>query len=212
MNKGTLFFLLLFFTIFCHSNTNAQNYIGVEGGGYFALRQTGLKIGLVSDFKINNFLSFHPELIYIQKGVSLPLEELAPEQKYRSSKIEYLQVPLLFQIRLDIKTFSFQLFAGPYISYGIKASAVNFDNINQQFQEQFSFDAIHTRRIDFGTSLGTSLVLDVGKSNKMFIDLRYNLGLRDLDKDPSKENFNEGTSMTMGFMIPFRKEKNKEER
>ena len=203
-NKLTLLFFS-FLMICFYTNLNAQSYIGIEGGGYIAPGETGLKIGIVSDFKIKKFLSFHPELIYIQKGVSLPLENLSNEITYRSPKVDYIQIPIMFNFSLDMNTLSFQIFAGPYISYGLKASAINIEDINNPYKEIFTFEDINTHRLDFGASFGTSLVLEIAKAKKMFLDLRYNLGLRDINADPVGSTFNEGTSLTMGFMIPLKR-------
>jgi len=163
--KNKLFLLFFSFLMICfHTNLNAQSYLGVEGGGYLAPGETGLKIGIVSDFKIKKLFSIHPELIY-----------------------------------------GFQAFIGPYFSYGLKASAINIEDINNPFKEIFSFEDINTHRFDFGVSIGTGLVLEVAKERKMFLDLRYNFGLRDINAHPDRATFNEGTSLTMGFMIPLKK-------
>ncbi len=205
--KSKLVLLFLYFlTIGVHTTLSAQVYLGIEGGGYLAPSETGLKLGIVSDFKIKNFFSIHPELIYIQKGVSLPLENLSAEETYRSPKVDYFQIPIMCHFHLDIHTFSFQAFIGPYVSYGLKASAINIEDINNPYKEIFSFAEIKTHRFDFGASIGTSIVMEVVKAKKMFLDIRYNIGLRDINTHPDRATFNEGTSLTMGFMIPLKKE------
>ena len=179
----------------------AQTYIGIEGGGYFVKRQGDIKLGITSEHQLKSFLTLQPELVYIRKGTSLPTEnltiELDPDVPL-SPFISYIQTTLTSRLKLHVKNFSLQLLAGPYLAVGLHPNMAN---------QQFSFEALQLRRIDFGASIGSGLAIDVPGNKKMFVDFRYNYGLNDLDKDKDASLFNQGFSFTMGFLMAVEKGK-----
>ena len=98
--------------------------------------------------------------------------------------------------------------AGPYWAYGLDVSAVDNDN---NLKESFSFEEVGMARTDWGAALGGGVDVEIAKGRKMFIDYRYNVGLKDIALSSDIDTYNEGSSITMGIMVPLKKVKAREE-
>ncbi len=96
--------------------TNCQIYPAVGGTGTFYFGGAGyygFNVGLFSDIKIYDFLSFQPELLYVLKGD----EDVYSNPNYPSYRypFPYLEIPLLLKGKvLTIQDFKANLLFGPY--------------------------------------------------------------------------------------------------
>ena len=196
--------LSLSFFLFCFTHyLVAQSFFGIEGGAYFFNSRGDIKVGITSEHPLKKYLSIQPEIVYIRKMTPLPTEHLnLNDDDNIVTLVSYIQATITSRIKLEIDNISIQLFAGPYFAYGIKPVLKN----NAPFRN-FSFDDLRTRRLDLGGSIGAGLSILVPGNKKMFVDYRFNIGLVDLDKKNDQSLYNEGSSFTMGFLLPLKKNK-----
>jgi len=79
----------------------------------------GFHIGAIVDLEVSDALGIQTGLMFNQKGVSYDLEEsLGSGQSvegYDRTTLNYLEIPIMAAVKLE----SFQLYAGPYLAYGI---------------------------------------------------------------------------------------------
>lgn len=170
----------------------------------------GFSFGAGYNIKINDVFSIQPELLFIQKGKSLNIHELIYEfdtqvGAYDDSGdllINYLEVPVLINVKLlDNKTVNIYAYAGPSLGVGLGGKMNNDLSIDYYgntttnnetgkvvFGEEPSNyqgdDAYINHRIDVGAQLGSSLMI----KEKFIFDLRFGIGLTDLDNEERSKN------------------------
>lgn len=128
----------------------------------------GATAGLMADISFSDLLSFHPELLYSQKGVKF--ESGANTAQMRLS---YLDVPLLLRVKADGLFFE----AGPQVGFLIAEK----DEFNIQGVGSGSTTSTDgTRKVDIGYIAGVGYRLEQG----LEFGIRYNGGISDLS-DPS---------------------------
>lgn len=141
---------------FVGKNTdNSKNLVGFVGG-------------LMADFGFSDLISFHPELLYSQKGAKG--ESSGTSGQTRTS---YLDVPLLLRVNADGPFFE----AGPQVGF-LLAQKSEYDVAGVGSGSSTSTDG--TRKIDVGYIVGLGYRAPQG----LEIGLRYNGGISDI-RDPS---------------------------
>lgn len=130
----------------------------------------GATAGVMADISFSDLLSFHPELLFSQKGVKY--EETGSTGQTRTN---YLDIPLLLRVKADGLFFE----AGPQAGFllGLKSEATvaglgTFSSTSTD----------GTRKIDIGYIAGVGYQLPMG----LEFGVRYNGGISDLS-DPSSD-------------------------
>ncbi len=154
----------------------------------------GANGGLTADFSLSDNFSFHPELLYSQKGAKVDQtysdELLGLPVSLRLSgpvRLHYLDLPLLLRARTN----GFFVEAGPQLGYLLaqKSTITTAVTITvpgtppmteSETQTDTSLDGL--RRLDVGYVLGVGYQLPQG----LEVALRYNGGLTNLDNDPDR--------------------------
>ncbi|GAA4033783.1 hypothetical protein GCM10022409_17620 [Hymenobacter glaciei] len=144
------------------------NLANISGKGTEdAKNLVGLSAGVMADFGFSDLISFHPELLYSQKGAKF--EESGATGQVRTS---YLDIPLLLRVNADGLFFE----AGPQVGFLLgQKSEASFGG--QTFS---STSTEGTRKIDAGYIAGVGYQLSSG----LEVGVRYNGGISDLN-DPS---------------------------
>ena len=129
----------------------------------------GLSAGVMADLGFSDLLSFHPELLYSQKGAKF--EGSGATGQVRTS---YLDLPLLLRVNADGLFFE----AGPQVGF----------LIGQKFEVNgttISTSTEGTRKVDAGYIAGVGYQLSSG----LELGVRYNGGISDLsDKNTSSSD------------------------
>jgi hypothetical protein len=174
----------------------------------------GLTAGLGINFPLtsDNFLSVQPEILYSQKGwAGESSNALAGyEGTYR---LNYLEVPLLLKINFGGETIRAYVNAGPSVGYllggrvdgSFTALGVELINIDKkmEFTETPSVanpNQLNANRTEIGLNFGGGAGYSFG-GKVLFLDVRYNLGLSDYDRDFSSKN--RVFALTAGLQIPL---------
>ena len=128
----------------------------------------GLSAGIMADVSFSDLISFHPELLYSQKGAKY--ESGGVTGQVRTS---YLDLPLLLRVKADGLFFE----AGPQVGFLIgQKSEVTIPGLGTR--SSTSTDG--TRKVDLGYIAGVGYQLASG----LELGVRYNGGISDLN-DPS---------------------------
>jgi len=130
----------------------------------------GASAGVMADFGLSDLISFHPELLYSQKGAKL--EAGNASIKARTS---YLDLPLLVRVNADGLLFE----AGPQAGY-LLGQKTEYTNYPITGSNGSSTSTEGSRKLDFGYVVGVGYQLEQG----LEFNLRYNGGISDLS-DPS---------------------------
>ena len=128
----------------------------------------GATAGVMGDISFSDLISFHPELLFSQKGV-----KFEDNRSTGQTRTSYLDVPLLLRVKADGLFFE----AGPQAGFllGLKSES---DILGLGTLTSTSTQG--TRKIDLGYIAGVGYQLPQG----LEIGLRYNGGISDLS-DPS---------------------------
>jgi Outer membrane protein beta-barrel domain len=143
---------------------NFANLIGANSTSSKSI--VGVNSGLVINFRINNTISFQPEICYMGNGSTLSLNN---DVTYGSAKfnINYLQLPILMDYKLNR---FIHLQAGPYVSYLLSANIENSLPL-QSFDFKNNIHYSDFNKVDLGFIGGASFhIQDVS------IGCRYNIG------------------------------------
>ena len=136
----------------------------------------GATAGVMADFSFSDLISFHPELLYSQKGAKIESSSTGFTQTGQI-RTGYIDVPLLLRVKADGLFFE----AGPQVGFLISKKSEQTVTI-QGFGTRSSTNTSTngTRKVDLGYIAGVGYQLPQG----LEIGLRYNGGIFDLS-DPS---------------------------
>ncbi|MDJ0365665.1 porin family protein [Hymenobacter sp. H14-R3] len=164
------------------------NLAGITGSNDRGYKyRGGFSAGFMADVPFNELVSFHPELLYAQKGARYSgTDELSgiPVGIDGTLRLHYLDLPLLARL----KTGGFFVEAGPQLGYllGVREEATATIAGLGPFADS-NTDLAGYRRLDVGYVLGVGYQLPQG----LEASLRYNGGLSDLQNpsdDPKLRN------------------------
>jgi hypothetical protein len=207
----TIAFLTLIILVTVPAISNAQTVVGLrQGVAATTLSDRGnlyrdnkitcsYTAGVFSTIPLNRSLSLQPELTYIRKGRSNETTELnSPVET--DFMVHYLQVPVLLQYHTD-KVFSkpgtaFYINAGPYAAFAVNTQY----RVSKNSGESTSVDLPDQNTgTDWGATFGIGIQTPVRGKDVRF-DLRYDLGLSDIDLQPAGYN-TKALSFTVGMLL-----------
>jgi len=169
------------FTLISIAVAEAQeNRIGVKGGinfanftGYQQIGQQakiGINAGLLYELRLNDKISFQPEVLYSSQGTEYRINE-NQFKIFRKTNFSYINVPVVFRY-YPIEFISLEV--GPQIGYLIEANE-KIDVDGESVSKAIITDDYKT--LDFSAVFGLTAHLKMG----LFISGRYNLGLSLVD-------------------------------
>lgn len=173
----------------------------------------GLTIGLGYQVRLNDRFSLQPEMNFVQKGATGNVNNLDLLGTTVNGKlkivIEYFEIPVLAKATFGSSgTTKFFVLAGPSLGIGL-GGRVKYDLTGSSFghrsgrlnlafgkQPENSSSFYINNQLDFGIQGGGGVLF----ADKVFIDIRYSLGLSNTEDGYSSKN--RGIVFTVG--MPFR--------
>jgi hypothetical protein len=143
----------------------------------------GFQFGGYFDIEMSDMISISPELVYSQMGGKESFQGESFELN-----LSYISIPVLVKVKFS-DIFNFQ--AGPQLGL-LTGAKVKFDGV--------SFDAKDGyKSTDFGAALGIGADLP----NGLNINLRYYLGLANIDSEGSSDFIenNRAIQFTLGYRL-----------
>jgi hypothetical protein len=179
-----------------HGNTQeGQMSFGIKGGlnvyninnedntGYDS--RVGIHIGVFGHSHVNPHLAIQPEMVYSSQGARYT-DDIGDTYYYH---LDYINIPVIFQYMFDN---GFRLQAGPQLGILVRATSV---------LEGSSVDLNDTKAIDISLSLGASYVVP---ATGFGADVRYNLGLSNINKDNGPASTNRGFQLGVFYIFGYK--------
>ena len=187
-------------------NVADVSFSGIEDDEFFddfKEPRLGLVAGVMADVPLSPQLSFHPEVLYSQKGFKLDIEiEVQASQGTGEGsltyQLDYLEVPLLLAYRIPVgqNGLTVGLEAGPTVAYllstGLSCSG-DFESTCDENEQDLDDDF---ESLDIGGALGVS----VG-AGPFAADLRFTQGFTSI---ANSEEGSDGEARNRVFSVAAR--------
>jgi hypothetical protein len=207
-------YILILSLSLCATLTSGQIwYVGIKAGPTLSNYKTktpwkevsnlGYTFGAVAYKQMSANIGIGVELQYIQKGYFHKICNTITDKL----KAQYLEIPIMFDYTFIIpglKNFKVHGNLGIYTAYWLsgKYQTEGFDT--DQSAEDFDFDKSNAKRFDFGPNIGGRLEYFL-KNASLSLDLRYELGLVDLQNklNDNTNNTNRALIIGISYMKPI---------
>lgn len=214
--------LLCFFLLFV-SGLNAQDYIGLRGGGNISntplriqsdsttiLDQKTLSFFLVGiDFEkvLNKNFSLISGLDLSKEGsILVKRYNDGSDIFYHSNEIRYLKLSVLPKFNVHIIDYTLYGIVGPSFSYALDGQSSIYDENNFENRiVDLDLEEVGIKRFDLGLIGGVGIEKVVAKNVKVSLGIRYYLGLVNISEIQELDVFNESMSVFIGAALPFGK-------
>lgn len=196
-----LYFLLPACCLILFPGAFAQHYLGLTGGGGFS-PTVGFRAGVVAAWKHRPNVDFLSEVTYLQRTSPEIVRKLDRERGYHLATIDYFSLNFLIKMQLDLEPIGLYAVIGPDVSFGARAYA-SYSVDGKIAIDRLYFDQLALRRWDIGACIGGGIEKEIRKRRKIFFDVRYYLGVLDIDRDPVGDIFHEGAFFNLGFLFPL---------
>jgi hypothetical protein len=168
------------------------------GDDLFGTR-TGITAGAYALLPVHQRFGALFELLFTEKGASLPFHDPALVQGTMSTrfKFHYMDLPVLARVRGPrIGSATIHAFGGPTVS--VRLSAKRQTVFEFESPSGFERDLDEMERFDVGLTFGGALQLN----RRLFFDARYTYGLSSvLDDDNGTSLTNRGLLITAGVRV-----------
>jgi hypothetical protein len=175
------------------SQANAQHVnIGVKGGlNLYNVNNSndakydtkaGINLGLLGHIHLSKHVAFQPELVYSAQGV-----KFTSGGTDTKINLNYINVPLLVQYMFDN---GFRLEAGPQIGFLASANSKT-GSVKTNIKD-------HYKTVDAAVAIGIGYV---HPPTGFGVDLRYNLGLTDINENSSVKSTNRGIQLGVFYLF-----------
>ena len=189
--------------------SNAQFRVGIKAGGNLSKQRVNVSAGnslysnddnyknyhagVITEFGIAKNLYLQPQLLYTRKGSTLLSSSGAADAKLR---IHYIEMPVNLVYKVPV-SFGY-LFggAGGAVSYGISGKQTQAGHSASIFNNNQSW-----RREDISLSFTAGVELN----NGLFVSINSQKGMLDVNKAPGVSVKNSSVSLSLGYMIDWKK-------
>jgi Outer membrane protein beta-barrel domain len=182
-------------------------YVGIKAGPTLSNYKTrtpwkevsnlGYTFGAVGYKQMTANIGIGVELQYIQKGYYHKVCNTITDKL----KAQYLEVPIVFDYTFIIpglKNFKVHGNLGIYTAFWLSGKYQTEGFETDQSSENFDFDQSNAKRFDFGPNAGGRLEYFL-KNGSVSLDLRYELGLLDLQDKLNDNTNNTNRAFIIGF-------------
>lgn len=230
--KKIIFSTIIAFLVIVNQS-NAQMELGVKTGFFFSKPSldgflgeilptiaetdvlTGSTTGLTAKIPMNEQFAFAPELLYTQKGFNIPLSTGLDLLGFPinvgvtyTTRVNYIEVPLLIQYNIIAGNFELYAKAGPSISF--TTNAVSNVKANLFVNIDLGDIGVNLTGDNF-KSVDMSGVLAIGAAKKagpgkIFADFRYQHGFSDIIDENTFIDIkatNRGYGLSVGYSYVF---------
>jgi hypothetical protein len=163
--------------------------------------RTGMTAGAYALLPVRDRIGVLFELLFTDKGASLPFHNPALVQGTMSTrfKFHYMDVPVLARVRGPrIKGATLHAFGGPTLSVRLSAKQQTVFDLQSPTGFERDLEGDEMERFDVGLTFGGALQL----SRRLFFDARYTYGLNSvLADDNGRALSNRGLLVTAGVRV-----------
>jgi len=169
----------------------------------------GLSIALPIEVPSGKMFSLRTGLVFIQKGTRFNYLEAGPGRFYDTKYImDYLEIPILAKATFSVRPFNIYVLGGGQAGYAVNMRVVRIStNPDIPIKETFpvDFKEAGISRMEPSFVMGGGVEAKIAKDRRIFVEMQYHFGIRDISQRPDTEVFNEGRTFNMGILIPLKK-------
>lgn len=158
---------------------------------------TGLQLGAVVNYNINEMLSIQPELLLVQKGFKAGDSD---EDGSMTLKYNYIEVPVLAKVSFGTEAFRGFATAGPTFGY-LTGGKYIYEFDGEEETEDIEFED-EDRRSEVGLSIGVGAAYKVG-AGELNLDVRYGFGLTSLNDTESEGDNPKAKNRVVGVSLAY---------
>jgi len=166
------------------------------------ISKLGFQGGFIGNFGFNKFLSIQMELLFEQKGLKIKATNGTVTAKVWTT-VTYFDIPLLVKFSYPLGPVVIYGNLGPYFGIGLSGKLATDPDVGMGGKIEFKEGGLN--RFDFGLLFGGGAGFSIG-NGEVFLDLRYGLGLSDINNITSKpsgyeKNCNRNFGIAVGYLI-----------
>ena len=169
-----------------------------------AAMKVGGNFGVFGDFKVSDKFSVQPEILYSMQGTKASTTQSAGGFTLTgegTQSLSYINIPVMGKFFV---TDDLSLQVGPQIGFlmSVKEEVVITSNNQSIFPNQTSSstDKTNYNSVDFGLNFGVGYNI----TEKFMVDLRYNLGLSEIEKNlPTGATASKNRVVSVNFGYSF---------
>ncbi len=153
----------------------------------------GFEVGFMGEYMFNDNFALAGELKYATAGDYLEMSTSGLDFKSHVN-LSYVQVPVMARYYINE---SFSLEAGPQLGFLTSAKYDTTTSYNGNSQSDSGDMKDQIQSTDFGFNLGAGYKME----NGLFINLRYTLGISDIDKEDNSTTKNNSIQFGVGYFF-----------
>jgi hypothetical protein len=169
----------------------------------------GFQGGLVAFAGISEIFGVQMELFYSQKGVKITATQNNTTAKVWTT-VNYLEIPVLARLTYSNKGFILFGNFGPAVGIGLNARLATDPDMG--FNSEIKFEEGGLTQVDIGVVVGAGVGYRLG-TGQLFLDLRYEYGLTDInnvsssvkDNPDYESNMNRNFGISVGYLFKLGK-------
>lgn len=204
----------------------AQTYIGLKGGVnqskanfIFDIEPStvisstdllGYHFSIPLEIEVNEMVNFLPEVAIVSEGTIFS-SQVQEEQLTYNNTITYLKFPLMGKLKLlKNKHYEFGIVGGVVPAFALDVSSFYFKSTDWRriVDIPTDFTSAGIKRFDLAISFGLNTEKAIANGLKIMLDIRYNLGMLNLENRSNITNTTESFGLTVGLLTPlFKKQK-----
>jgi opacity protein-like surface antigen len=177
-----------------YANLGQQGITSSKSGG------TGFSVGAVAELKFGKMFAVALEPGYSQGSTKWDVTQGQAKASDQRT-LSYLQIPILFRVRFvegNVRPYGF---IGPNLGF-VLSSKAKFQGFANPADGEYDVKST-TSSLDFGIAIGGGTEFNIAKQVSLTGDIRYNLGLSNLDNSPAQAGAQAGSAKSRAFVILF---------
>ncbi len=228
--KKTISLVAFLMVLFISTQSHAQITFGAKAGLNIAnmstsatlpsgLEKTSLlsfHVGAIADIGITKEFFIEPGILLSGKGTKMKMTNpvgQGTETATASTTPLYIEIPINAMYVLDLKPVKLQIFAGPYIGFGVAGKLSTDYTSSGTLPSGYTLPANTSSSIKFGSDAASSdmKMLDFGLNfgaginyNNILFRLQYGLGLSNINPNTdagAEVNKNNVFAISVGYMF-----------
>lgn len=204
----------------------SQTYIGLKGGVNLSkanfifdinpntvISRTdllGYHFSIPVEIEVNEMVNFLPEVAIVSEGTIFS-SQVQENQLVFNNSITYLKFPLIGKLKLlKRKQYEFGVVGGvvPAIALDVSSFYFNSVDLSRTTDLPINFTDAGIKRFDLALSFGLNTEKAIANGLKIMLDVRYNLGMLNIEDNSNLTNTTESFSLTLGLLTPlFKRQK-----
>jgi len=160
-----------------------------EGVSFDAVTKFG--VGGIMLYPLSEVLDLQVEAMYLLKGSKAEFDFFGTVFESELN-LAYLSVPVMVRYNLGSEDTSPYIVVGPEFGFLLSAK-VKVDDIEEDLKDDF-------KSLDLGLNIGAGVSMDMG-TTPMFVEVRYSLGLSNIEDNDDSTTKTTGIQLFVGMMF-----------